>query len=1170
MTRTPKTFPTIGNFFSNHWKISEFFFQSLENRRIFFPIIGKLGPIFPTIGKKFSNHWKTFALPVFALLLLSGCVDPRVAILSIPEPDRWIVTASSQQAGAPASAAADGNESTEWRADADDSQPWWQADLGRSVHIEGFSLTWGATPALAYTISVSADAVHWSVACEVDDGDGGWDLMAIQPLRARYVRLSVDRRDQTAGTALRDFEVLGLATAPDVFACAAKSRGGKPCPQGIALLQAAPADRGWCCPTASGELTVDFRTVHRFGGVRIDWGEAGWAAVTDIEISTDNTSWQHVGQLRSTGRPVTYMGPGLDARLVRLAFRGGSGPATARDDLPSHGFEVLHLSFRGEEGTYSPANKLQAAAAAAPPGLYPQVLLNRQTYWTSAGTDGAVLGEDGAFAGAPDQPALWPLVLTAGRVHTPSTAPDPAYRLGGRSAGPLPEIRWSAGGDLAVRQRAMPRPDAPGAWQLVEVENRSDSPQQGWLCFVLHPVAIPPGPPAPVKSIAIPDVADSAAPRTLLVNRTPLYTLLAENAALAAGAAPFTDEGDAVRYLDPAAPRWPSTTSASSTRGLASGLCGLDFNLQPGARARVLVWTGRPPDGTTAAAFPPFESAWDEACWNWMNRTRGLDPRIDRMDPMDALRAQTGWLLIPPTDSEPLGTLALRVAALLRAGETDAARDWVRAVAGAIGEDGCPPSALYAGQPDPAADPAPPGEAEGQFAWILGETARYTGDTAFLTDHYPALRRVLSRLSRLRNEERKRQSAATGFFARTRRSIPTSLPLGTDAAPHDGPRPPDPAGHPRYAPNLWALLAWREGLSAAATLGLDDDTAWITSELASLRDALRTSLRAATAAMPAPGIPESAERPTPSLRTALLLSWPCDFPDLAPTWALQSTLDAWYATFLDRFDAPSSTSSPAGEPLLSIPYARLGRGDYAREILYMRLEHRYPPGWHTWPAAIAPDSRRRTETGPMPDPRAAAAWLLACRTLIADERGPRLDLLQGPPMEWLQYGDGLTVEHLPTPFGPLDLHAYWNEDQFTVEIGGQARPPAGYRVRWPLTGLPDRVTLNGVPVTDFDPTGILLPHDFRGTPSAPPPHLPPRPPGPATPDPSVSPFWGLGGLPPSLAPPPSKPHRSLAGRPPCRPFPSRRPLPARTAGQTASPMLRNPSVAFTNRTGRNR
>ncbi len=39
----PASFPTIGNFFSNHWKNHVSFFQSLENRRKFFPIVGKTG-----------------------------------------------------------------------------------------------------------------------------------------------------------------------------------------------------------------------------------------------------------------------------------------------------------------------------------------------------------------------------------------------------------------------------------------------------------------------------------------------------------------------------------------------------------------------------------------------------------------------------------------------------------------------------------------------------------------------------------------------------------------------------------------------------------------------------------------------------------------------------------------------------------------------------------------------------------------------------------------------------------------------------------------------------------------------------------------------------------------------------------------------------------------------
>ncbi|MBR4190810.1 MAG: discoidin domain-containing protein [Kiritimatiellae bacterium] len=1057
-----------------------------------FPIIGKIREIF-------SNGWKAFRAAGWGLLglLLAGCAG-AVNPLAVPEAARWTVTASSQQEGHPPAFAADGDDATEWLAAPSDTQPWWQADLGRNVPVCGFSVDWGPTPAASYTLSVSTDAEHWTVVSEVEDGDGGWDVMQTTPLRARHVRLAITRREQGAPAALRSVEVFGIWTRPEVLA------GGKPCPEGPSLLQATPAERGWRCAGPDGELVVDFRAERSIGGVRAEWGPGGWAAFTKVEVSADGETWHTIGHGRSGGRATTVLGKSTRARWVRIAFRGGSGPeegtAAADRGLSPTGFELRQLAFRGSEGSLSPWTRLQEAAAAAPDGHYPMVLRGDQVHWTAAGIFGASLSEEGAFSGEPDQPALWPYVVEpGGALRTPcSPEAHPEYSLGARGAGPLPEIRWEAGGGLSVRQRAMSRTDVPGAWELIEVSNRSGEPRQGRLCLVMHPLAVAPPwsgiPSAPVQDVRFPDVKDPRAPRALSVNRTTLYSLLAEDGPLAVGAAPFTDGGDAVRYLPSA--RWPTNASVQRTDGLVSAVCGISFNLAPGGRTRLLAWTGRapapPPEGEAPSPFPDFEAAWDEARLDWSDHTRGLDPRIDRPDAMEALRAQSGWLqcLPAPTVSEPLQTVAMRTAALLRAGAPGPARLCLGAVAAAVGTNGLPPSALLAsGQADPAAVPLPPGEAEGLFAFMLLETHRFTGDTALLTEMYPTLRLVLQRLSRLREDERRRAASASGLLARTRRT----LPLGPGAGPHEGLLPPDSSGRHPYAALLWALNAWREGAAAAGILGRDEDAAWMADEYRQLRASLRTSLRTSIDAMPAPGIPDSPERPVPSLPAALLLSWPCSDPSLAESWEIQSTLDGHYAAFLDRLDATNAPASAAAEPLLSIPYARLGRGDYAREFLAQRLECRTPLRWHTWPDSVSPDPRRRDPSGNMPDTLAAAAYLIAVRTLIADERGNRLDLLQGPPMEWLQYGDGLRVEHMPTQFGALDLAARWSEDRFTATIGGDARPPSGYRLRWPMTGLPDRVTLNGATWQDYDSTACNLPHDFQGTVEATLPYLAPWP-----------------------------------------------------------------------------
>ena len=163
------------------------------------------------------------------------------------------------------------------------------------------------------------------------------------------------------------------------------------------------------------------------------------------------------------------------------------------------------------------------------------------------------------------------------------------------------------------------------------------------------------------------------------------------------------------------------------------------------------------------------------------------------------------------------------------------------------------------------------------------------------------------------------------------------------------------------------------------------------------------------------------------------------------------------------------------------PLASMGRGDYAREVLWAQLDRRQPKGWHVWAAAAGSDPRQPGQIGSMPDIRASAAYVTAVRGLAARETHQRLDLFSGAPSEWLQHGEGYRVYGMPTAFGPLDLSGYWNRNRFIVEIDGGARPPEGYRIWWPLQIEPERVVANGESLKTFDAQGATLPHDFKGT-----------------------------------------------------------------------------------------
>ena len=1090
---------------------------------------------FSTHWKNFSNPWKIFSIAwkIFSTLWKnprlaataafvaagvlgivvggSGCRSRGAGEMVLSPSSDWTVSASSAQKSHGPEMAADGEKLTEWRSSPQDEHPWWQADLGRPGMICGFSLLWGETPGVAYTISTSLDGVHWAVAYQTERGDGDWDLMTVAPMRARFVRLSVERRDHGRGTSLRELEALGLWTQPEVIA------NGLPCPEGRALLNGTRMDEGWVCPQENGELTVDFRRVHSVGSIRVDWGRGGWAADVVAQTSTNGTRWRRMGRGRSGGGFVSIMARKCqEARFVRLTFRGGSGPvpeekpaeepaedvekaAPSEVESPEtlapesaaelRGFEVTGLTFRGAEGTVSPWSKLEAAAEQAAPGIYPMVLRGEQVYWTAAGASGAMLSEEGAFAGGGDWPALWPMVVTDSKIHTPAQAnggengAERTWRLGEHGAGPLPEMRWTFADGLSMRIRAMERPDGKGAWEWLELENTSERAREGWLCLVLHPVAIPPpwanGGLTPVYRVRFPAATDDNMPQGLEVNGEKMYAAQAEVGALAIGAAPFGADGVVSAYL--ANGQWPDAPSAKSDEGLASGLYGLSFALQPGAKTRVAVWTGTPPGAEEKSK--PFDAAWADADWLWQGRTRELFPTIDHPDAMEALRAQTAWLLSGSgcSDVKKSPELAwMCVAALYRAGQSDAARAWVRGFANGVNATGCPPASVSADGSFSPGDEESNGAPEGQFAFMLLEDFRFTQDIPFLSEMYPSLRRCLVHLQALRLREKEHIDAEKRRSRRERTSSGGSPSAGAAAALPEGLLPPDAEGVHRYADLFWALQAWREGRTAASALGLTDDAAWMDEEYRLLRDAIRLSLRDTIDQLPSPFIPDSPERPVLSVQAAALLVWPCTEPGLAEDYELQSTFDAFYDSFLNRFDSSSSLTIPADEPLLLLPLARLGRGDYARELLSMRLSLRHPDGWQTWPDRVARPIRQKSIVGAMPSARAAAAYLLGVRALILDERGQRLHLLQGTPWEWLQFGEGLRADHLPTVFGPLSLRATWHEDHFSVELSGNTRPPEGYRIHWPMNVRPDRVTANGETWTDFDTRGCSLPHDFRG------------------------------------------------------------------------------------------
>ena len=1030
---------------------------------------------FHTVENFFPRCGKMLAVALGAALLggaLAGCATVKANRLAVPAEKRWVVTASGATEGHEADLAVDGRADTWWHCPGG-KEAWLQVDMARAAMVCGFSLQWGEPYAAAYALQTSLDGVHWMLSYETKTSDGGWDQVCFEPVLARHVRLLL--APELQGAALVALEIKGLADQPQAWV------DGQPDPKAAALLDGRE-ETAWVSTNPAAVVELDLRAARPVGSVRVDWGTSGFAQQLTVEVSTNRTEWQRLGQLQPQvgDFDVLMAETALPAQYVRLSFADGTG-----DDGC---FALTGIALRGDEGTARPWARYEVAAAHAPEGIYPDLFRKRQTYWSvaagPAATDAeALLDEWGVFAPRPRGPTLTPLLLMDGQVLSAQQAERVEHRLGGEGA-PLPEVTWHMASGLKLRIQAQARTNAPAAmaWTMYELVNDSLMTQTGRWCWVVRPVRLAllgtHGGLAPIYKIRV--MPSESGWQEMWVNDEPLFAVPATN--MPFGAAAFA-QGDVAESL--LRGELPRARTASDAEGLASGLWWRTFSLAPGGRMRwVVAGNALPPGVARPRRFPwpkvngspskvadLFSREWVDATWSWRDATGHYQPRIARPDAIECLHAQVGWLLgVRGVDGESTETIALRVAALLRAGQAKAALPWIEMVAAAQQDDGWVPVWFMAdGTPAPRLRMGQYA-GQGQLAFMALEYYRFTQDAAFLQAMFPRLQNALAYLQRLRADQEK----TDWLLPEDQRFLVDGL------LPASGPRPGSAKPQHRYADQIWALLGWKEIRTAAALLGAEAEATWADEQYRLLKAQVRRSLRARMDLMTGMWVPGAAEDEQLDIQTVALLFWPGAETDLVEPHELQTSLDMFYADFLQRRQPGWSGVMANDEGALLGPLATMGRTDYAREVLYSLLDRRQPRGWQSWPDISTSDPRQMGHVTAQPDIRAAALYFLGVRGLAARETDKQLDLFAGAPAEWLQHGEGFRVFGMPTAFGPLDLAGRWEQKEFTVEIGGGAQPPAGYRLWWPRNMRPIRVLADGRDVTDFDGTGVNLPPKFKG------------------------------------------------------------------------------------------
>ncbi|HEY0533461.1 MAG TPA: discoidin domain-containing protein, partial [Actinoplanes sp.] len=137
-------------------------------------------------------------------LLIAGVQSAHAADTLLSQ-GRPTIASSTENGGAPAAAAVDGNATTRWGSAWADPQ-WLRVDLGAPATVTSVQLQWETAYAKAFQIQTSADGNAWTTIYNTTTGAGGTQTLAVSG-SGRYVRMYGTQRGTGYGYSLFEFKV---------------------------------------------------------------------------------------------------------------------------------------------------------------------------------------------------------------------------------------------------------------------------------------------------------------------------------------------------------------------------------------------------------------------------------------------------------------------------------------------------------------------------------------------------------------------------------------------------------------------------------------------------------------------------------------------------------------------------------------------------------------------------------------------------------------------------------------------------------------------------------------------------------------------------------------------------------------------------------------------------
>ncbi|HET9834971.1 MAG TPA: discoidin domain-containing protein [Rhodanobacteraceae bacterium] len=718
--------------------------------------------------------------------------------------------------------------------------------------------------------------------------------------------------------------------------------------------------------------------------------------------------------------------------------------------------------------------KIENLARHAPRGYFPRGFSGEQVYWALIGVDGGrdsgLLSEDGALEIGKNGFSIEPVLVEQGKPVTWAHATITHTLRDGYL--PIPSVTWKHD-DISLRVTAFGAGTRERSELVARYQLRNDGDRARDITFALAARPLQVDPPTQFLNAAggvspIHDLAWQG--DALQVDGRSRVTLLRKPdvsfaGTLQAGSIVGQIAALAGNAPAPALPR--GRRRAHSSTGFASGAALYRVHLAP--HSGETFGLVAPLSGAVVLAEKNHKAdAWlqreeDAIAAQWHAKLDRVSLQLPASAPRiaDTLRSSLAWILIsrngaelrPGTRSYDRSWIrdgAMMSDALLRLGETDAARAYARWYAPFQFPGGKPPCCVDTRGADPTIENDSPGE----FLHLIAQVWRYSGDRDFLKQMWPRAQATVAYMQAQR-EAAACHDAKTKMFCGL---LPASIS-------HEG-----YSAHPEhsYWDDFWALTGYKDAVAIAQALGEHGEAARYAQARDQFRLDLYASIRASVAAHHIDYIPGSAELGDfDATSTTIALEPGGELEHLRhdlPRGLLEGTFGRYWKQSRARIESGQWKDYTPYEWRNVGVFARLGWRDRIPAMLDFFFAGVRPAGWNQWAEVVRRDPRTPGFIGDMPHAWVASDFIRSALDLFAYERGSDQSLVLGAGVQpsWLDDG-GVALHGLRTPYGALGYSAKCDGAKVVWTIDAGAHPSGGVFLTWPLSHKPGVTTINGRP-----------------------------------------------------------------------------------------------------------